>query len=243
MVRGSVTSCPPGGGVVMDFASEAPALQGEKRADGGAWTVAARTPARYHSGRSLTVIPTGGCDHAPWCHRLDFALGRDDRERLRDVRRMGGVAVPQQPLRVRTTRDVLAEEPRGNRSARGAQRHRSRSVGELVGQGHHGQPRPDLPELGAEVAPPRWAAAGLLVIALGAGVAPAPAGPIDDKLIPLDRYATPKARALGTAHQQHLYKYSEHVYGCLPWLDVQKASIGFQRPKFAEGDDRYFSTW
>ena len=93
------------------------------------------------------------------------------------------------------------------------------------------------------MAPRRWAAAGLLVLALGAQVAPAPAGPIDDKLIPLDRYATPKARALGTAHQQHLYKYSEHVYGCLPWLDVQKSSIGFQRPKFAEGDDRYFSTW
>src|SRR5215813_9767721 len=125
MVRGSVTSCPPGEGVVMDFASEAPALQGEKRANGGAWTVAARTPARYHSGRSLTVIPTGGCDHAPWCHRLDFrAVGRDDRERLCDVRGMGGVAFAQQPLRVGATRDVLAEESRGNRSARGAQRHR-----------------------------------------------------------------------------------------------------------------------
>ena len=90
---------------------------------------------------------------------------------------------------------------------------------------------------------PRWAAAGLLVVALGAGVAPAPAGPIDDKLIPLERYATPKARALASAHRQQLLKYSEYVYGCLPWLDVQKQSIGFQRPKFAEGDDRYFSTW
>jgi hypothetical protein len=26
-------------------------------------------------------------------------------------------------------------------------------------------------------------------------------------------------------------------------VDVQKQSIGFQRPKFAEDDDRYFSTW
>jgi hypothetical protein len=89
----------------------------------------------------------------------------------------------------------------------------------------------------------RWAAAGLLVIALGAGVAPAPAGPVEDKLIPLERYATPKARALASAHRLQLLKYSEYVYGCLPWLDVQKQSIGFQRPKFAEGDDRYFSTW
>ena len=93
------------------------------------------------------------------------------------------------------------------------------------------------------MAAPRWAAAGLLVLALGAGVGPAAAGPIDDKLIPIERYTSAKARALGTAHQQNLYKYSEYVYGCLPWLDVHKQSIGFQRPKFAEGDDRYFSTW
>jgi hypothetical protein len=93
------------------------------------------------------------------------------------------------------------------------------------------------------VVAPRWAAAGLLVVSLGAGVAPAPAGPVEDKLIPLERYATAKARALGSSHQQQLLKYSEYVYGCLPWLDVQKQSIGFQRPKFAEGDDRYFSTW
>lgn len=93
------------------------------------------------------------------------------------------------------------------------------------------------------MAAPRWAAAGLLVLALGAGAGPAAAGPIDDKLIPIERYTSSKARALATAHQQNLYKYSEYVYGCLPWLDVHKQSIGFQRPKFAEGDDRYFSTW
>jgi hypothetical protein len=93
------------------------------------------------------------------------------------------------------------------------------------------------------VTAPRWAAAGLLVLALGAGVTPAPAGPIDEKLIPLERYTSAKGRALAAAHQQRLLKYSEYVYGCLPWLDVQKQSIGFQRPKFAEGDDRYFSTW
>src|SRR4029453_10083547 len=51
-------------GVVMDFASEAWVPQGEKRAEVSAGTVAARTPTRYHSGRSLTLVPTGGCDHA-----------------------------------------------------------------------------------------------------------------------------------------------------------------------------------
>jgi hypothetical protein len=90
---------------------------------------------------------------------------------------------------------------------------------------------------------PRWVAVGLLVLAAGFGGGHALAGPIDDKVIPLERYTSPKGRALAAAHQVRLLRYSEYVYGCLPWFDVQKQSIGFQRPKFAEGDDRYFSTW
>jgi hypothetical protein len=93
------------------------------------------------------------------------------------------------------------------------------------------------------VAAARWAAAGLLALALGAGAGPVPAGPVDEKVIPLERYTTAKGRALAAAHQARLLKYSEYVYGCLPWVDVQKQSIGFQRPKLAEDDDRYFSTW
>ena len=89
----------------------------------------------------------------------------------------------------------------------------------------------------------RWVAAGCLALVLGAGVGPAPAGPIDEKVISLERYTSPKGRTLAAAHRVQLLKYSEYVYGCLPWLDVQKQSIGFQRPKFAESDDRYFSTW
>ena len=89
----------------------------------------------------------------------------------------------------------------------------------------------------------RWAAVGLLALALGAGGRGAIAGPIDDKVIPLNRYTTPKGLGLATAHQARLMKFSEYVYGCLPWVDVQKQSIGFQRPKGAEADDRYFSVW
>ena len=90
----------------------------------------------------------------------------------------------------------------------------------------------------------RWAAIGLLVLAAGVvGGGSALAGPIEDKVIPLERYTTPKGRELAAAHQPRLLKFSEYVYGCLPWVDVQKQSIGFQRPKFASGDDRYFSTW
>jgi hypothetical protein len=91
--------------------------------------------------------------------------------------------------------------------------------------------------------------ATLLALALGAAAAPAPAAPptpaeaAGEKVIPLERYTTPKGQTLARAHQQRLQKYAEQVWGCLPWLDIQKQSIGFQRPKGAPGDDRYFSTW
>lgn len=84
---------------------------------------------------------------------------------------------------------------------------------------------------------------GLLALAASASAGSASAGLIDEKVIPLELYTTPKGRALATTHQARLLKFSEFVYGCLPWVDVHKQSIGFQRPKFAEGDDRYFSTW
>lgn len=95
----------------------------------------------------------------------------------------------------------------------------------------------------------RWVAGALFVLAVGVAAAPAPAAPpapaeaVREKLIPLERYSTPKGQALARAHQLRLYKFSEYLWGCLPWLDVQKHSIGFQRPKGDPGDDRYFSTW
>src|SRR5688500_13222681 len=95
----------------------------------------------------------------------------------------------------------------------------------------------------------RWVAVALFAVAVGVATAPAPAASptpaeaVGEKLIPLERYSTPKGQALARVHQLRLYKFSEHIWGCLPWLDVQKQSIGFQRPKGASGDDRYFSTW
>ncbi len=82
----------------------------------------------------------------------------------------------------------------------------------------------------------RWVVATLLALALGAAAAPAPAAPpttaeaAGEKVIPLERYTTPKGQTLARAHQQRLQKYAEQVWGCLPWLDIQKQSIGFQRP-------------
>jgi len=95
----------------------------------------------------------------------------------------------------------------------------------------------------------RWVAVALIAVAVGMATAPAPAASptlaeaVGEKLIPLERYSTPKGQTLARVHQLRLYKFSEHIWGCLPWLDVQKQSIGFQRPKGASGDDRYFSTW
>lgn len=95
----------------------------------------------------------------------------------------------------------------------------------------------------------RWVAGALCLVAIGGAAAPGPAAALTlaeaagEKIIPLERYTTPKGQALARTHQQRLQKYAEQVWGCLPWLDVQKQSIGFQRPKGVPGDDRYFSTW
>ena len=96
----------------------------------------------------------------------------------------------------------------------------------------------------------RWMAGALLALAAGAwAAAPVAAAPpttaeaAGEKVIPLERYTTPKGQALARTHQQRIQKYAEQIWGCLPWLDVQKQSIGFQRPKGVPGDDRYFSTW
>lgn len=95
----------------------------------------------------------------------------------------------------------------------------------------------------------RGLAGALIALALGATAVPAPAAPptaaeaASEKVIPLERYTTQKGQGLARTHHQRLQQYAEQIWGCLPWLDVQKESIGFQRPKGAPGDDRYFSTW
>ena len=80
----------------------------------------------------------------------------------------------------------------------------------------------------------RWVAAGCLAARAGrrSPTARRPV-PSSEKVIPLERYTSPKGRTLAATHRTRLLKYSEYVYGCLPWLDVQKQSIGFQRPKCA----------
>ena len=67
------------------------------------------------------------------------------------------------------------------------------------------------------------------------------AGPIDDRLLPMDQHSSEKARRLVKTHGRALRELSAGVYHCLPWLEVSKHSIGFFRPKGATQDERYLS--
>lgn len=80
-----------------------------------------------------------------------------------------------------------------------------------------------------------------LLLALGPGrPAPASASP-ENGVLPVDQYTSDKARQLAATHAQALRELSATVYHCLPWLEVQKHSIGFFRPKGAQRDDRYLA--
>jgi hypothetical protein len=87
---------------------------------------------------------------------------------------------------------------------------------------------------------------GLLASAVLAGfltglAAPALAAPGDDRILPVDQYTSDKARRLATTHARALQGLHTAVYHCLPWLEIQKQSIGFFRPKGASQDERYLS--
>ena len=75
-----------------------------------------------------------------------------------------------------------------------------------------------------------------LLLAQGAAAAPA-----EDRVLPVDQYTSDKARTLGTTHRQALRDLNAGIYHCLPWVELQKYSIGFFKPKHLTGDDRYLS--
>ncbi len=78
-----------------------------------------------------------------------------------------------------------------------------------------------------------------LVLLIFAGVAAAQAS--SDRILSADQYTSDKARRLAQTHAGALRELNEGVYHCLPWLEVQKQSIGFFKPKGATQDDRYLS--
>lgn len=69
----------------------------------------------------------------------------------------------------------------------------------------------------------------------------AAAAPPEDRLLPVSMYTTDKAKALATTHREAMRALNAGVYHCMPWVEIQKHSIGFFKPKGAAADDRYLS--
>jgi hypothetical protein len=80
-----------------------------------------------------------------------------------------------------------------------------------------------------------------LVVACTMGAQGAFAAPADDRILPVNQYTSEKARTLGTTHARALRELNAGIYHCMPWVEVQKNSIGFFRPKHMTGDERYLS--
>jgi hypothetical protein len=60
-------------------------------------------------------------------------------------------------------------------------------------------------------------------------------------VLPSDQYTSEKARHLATAHSATLRDLGATIYNCYPWLEVQRHSIGFFKPKYVATDERYLS--
>jgi hypothetical protein len=81
---------------------------------------------------------------------------------------------------------------------------------------------------------------GSLVLVL-ASAGGAVAAPSEDTVLPLETYTSEKGRTLARTHAGALRELNAYLYHCMPWVEVQKQSIGFFRPKNAAQDDRYLS--
>ena len=57
----------------------------------------------------------------------------------------------------------------------------------------------------------------------------------------MERYTSDKGRTLARTYEPALRELNTQIYHCMPWVEVQKESIGFFRPKPATQDDRYLS--
>jgi hypothetical protein len=78
-----------------------------------------------------------------------------------------------------------------------------------------------------------------ITVALSAAASAAPAP--EDRILPAEQYTSEKARDLAVTYKAALREFNSRIYHCLPWVEVQKGSIGFFKPKGAEGDARYMS--
>lgn len=60
-------------------------------------------------------------------------------------------------------------------------------------------------------------------------------------VLPPQQYSSEKAKRLAATHRAALDDLSMALYHCLPWLEIQRGSIGFFKPNHATTDDRYLS--
>ena len=81
-----------------------------------------------------------------------------------------------------------------------------------------------------------------VAIALGCG-GPAAAVPADEAIGTPDQYSTAKARTLASTHHTQLVSLYDGISTCLPWVNVNSRGIGFRKPKWAQEDERYLTTW
>ena len=63
----------------------------------------------------------------------------------------------------------------------------------------------------------------------------------EDRILPFEQYTSEKARNLAITYKGAMRDFNARIYHCLPWVEVQKGSIGFFKPKGSEGDTRYMS--
>jgi hypothetical protein len=80
-----------------------------------------------------------------------------------------------------------------------------------------------------------------LVLACVMSAGRAAAAPPEDRLLPVELYTSDKARTLGATHREALRALNAGIYHCMPWVEIQKHSIGFFKPKHATVDDRYLA--
>jgi hypothetical protein len=86
---------------------------------------------------------------------------------------------------------------------------------------------------------PTLVAALVLACVMSAGRAAA--APPEDRLLPVELYTSDKARTLGATHREALRGLNAGIYHCMPWVEIQKHSIGFFKPKHVTVDDRYLA--
>lgn len=83
--------------------------------------------------------------------------------------------------------------------------------------------------------------AGSLLVLGVAFAGAALAAPAEDRILGVEQYTSEKARRLARTFDHTLRDLNAEIYHCMPWVEVQKQTIGFFHPKHLASDERYLS--